>query len=440
MTSSAQQLSSHDSSSHDSSSVPSSCDVVVIGAGLAGLATARHLAISGLDVHVIEASDDIGGRVRTDSVDGLLLDRGFQLYNPSYEEGARILDLNLLNVRSFTAGVEVRINGRSHRLADPRHEPTWAVDSLLAPVGSWTSKLKFSRYAAKLALRNPPPDSVDQRTGAFLERTFGKELTSTVLRPFLAGVFLDENLDTSKRFFDVVLRSFVKGRPGLPEGGMQQIPRQLAAQLPAGSIHTNTRVVSLKSGQVVTDNGIVTCRAIVVATDAQVAHTLIPAVVAPESRAVTTWYHLADCDGSELTQGKSTIVVDGQRFSHGSIDSSRPLINTAVLTHAAPEYASDNRVLVSSSAVGIHDSVYSETLVRKHLEALYGVSTAGWTHVTTYPIADALPAMSAPHAITTPAHLGDGVYVAGDYRAVSSINGAFTSARRAAEALLSDLR
>ena len=73
--------------------LPSSCDVVVIGAGLAGLTAARALTIAGRSVAVLEASDDIGGRVRTDQVDGLLLDRGFQLYNPSYTEGTHILDL-----------------------------------------------------------------------------------------------------------------------------------------------------------------------------------------------------------------------------------------------------------------------------------------------------------------------------------------------------------
>ncbi|MEI6405345.1 MAG: FAD-dependent oxidoreductase [Actinomycetes bacterium] len=419
-------------------SLPHSCDVVVIGAGLAGLATARHLAVAGLDVHVLEASDDIGGRVRTDSVDGLLLDRGFQLYNPSYDEGARILDLKSLNVRSFTAGVQVRTNERTYHLADPRHEPTWAVDSLLAPVGSLRSKIKFATYVIKNALGAHEPDSVDQRSGAFLERTFGKEFTTKLLRPFLSGVFLEDQLDTSKRFLDLVLRSFVSGQPGLPYGGMQQIPRQLAAQLPAGSIHLNTRVTSISPGQVSTTEGPLTCRAIVIATDTRQAASLTTQVASTPNHSVTTWYHLADCAAEELTQGKSTIVVDGDRFASVIPDASRPLANSVVLTHAAPEYASNGRVLVSSSAVGVHDSVYSEKLVRSHLESLYGVPTSGWTYVASYPIPDALPSMSAPHAMTTPARLDTGLYIAGDYRAVSSINGAFISGRRAANAVLLD--
>ncbi len=420
-----------------SEALPQECDVVVVGAGLAGLSAARQLAVAGRDVHVLEAGDDIGGRVRTDVVDGMLLDRGFQLYNPSYEEGARILDLNSLDVKSFTAGVIVSMDGRNYRMADPRHEPAWAIDSLLAPVGSIKSKLSLARYAAGLAIGNLELDSVDQRTGAFLERKFGKELTAKLLRPFLAGVFLEENLDTSKRFFDTVLRSFVKGTPGVPAQGMQQIPRQLATQLNSGSIHLNTRVTKVSSKLVETDQGVIRCRNVVLAISAHQAATLVPALATPTTNSVTTWYHLADCDSSELTDGKSTIVVDGRRYENHQPDASRPLVNTVVLTNAAPSYA-PGKVLVSSSALGIHDSVESEAAVRAHLASLYAMSTSSWEHVATYPVAHSIPAMLPPHTAASNPRLGDNLYVAGDYREVSSINGAFVSGRKAATAILED--
>ena len=115
--------------------IPSKTDVVIIGAGVAGLAAARRLSIAGREVCVIDASDEIGGRIRTDQVDGLLLDRGFQLYNPSYSEGISVLDLKALDVKSFSPGVIVSIDGRNYKMADPKREPSWAIDSLLAP--SW---------------------------------------------------------------------------------------------------------------------------------------------------------------------------------------------------------------------------------------------------------------------------------------------------------------
>lgn len=420
------------------SGIPSKTDVVVIGAGLAGLAAARRLSIAGREVCVIDASDEIGGRIRTDQVDGLLLDRGFQLYNPAYTEGISVLDLKALDVKSFSPGVIVSIEGRNYSVADPKRDPASAIDSLLAPVGRFSSKFKFARYALGLALTKTKSASYDQRTDAFLRAKFGTDLTDTLLRPFLAGVFLEPELATSKRFFDIALKSFISGTPGVPSAGMQAIPRQLAAQLPTGSIHLNVTAQAVASTMVRTDLGDIRCRSVVIATNARSAALLIPSLKVPPSNGVTTWYHLADCPGSELTEGKSTLVVDGRKFKGPLDDPSRPLVNTVVMTNSAPSYASNGRTLISSSAIGVHPSTHSELSVRSHLAALYKVPTGNWTHVATYPIPDALPMMAAPHDIEQSVRLSDGVYIAGDYRQVSSTNGALASGRRSAEALLTD--
>ncbi len=420
------------------SGIPSKTDVVVIGAGVAGLAAARRLAIAGREVCVIDASEDVGGRIRTDKVDGLLLDRGFQLYNPSYPEGISVLDLAALDVKSFSPGVIVSIDGRNYKVADPKREPTWAIDSLLAPVGKISSKLKFARYAIGVALKKANSESYDQRTDAFLVAKFGKELTDKILRPFLAGVFLEPELATSKRYLDIALKAFVAGTPGVPSAGMQAIPNQLAAQLSSGSIHLNVTAKAVASTMVRTDQGDIRCRSVVIATNARSAALLIPSLKVPASNAVTTWYHIADCAGTELTEGKSTLVVDGKKFDGNLDDSSRPLVNTVVITNSAPTYASNGRTLVSSSALGVHSSTQSELQVRSHLASLYKVPTGNWTHVATYPIPDALPMMNAPHDVAQSVRLSTGVYIAGDYRQVSSINGALASGRRAAEALLTD--
>ena len=420
------------------SNLPTKVDVVVIGAGLAGLAAARRIAIAGQSVCVIEAGDEIGGRVRSDYVDGLILDRGFQLYNPAYDEGARILDLKSLNLKSLTAGLIVSIDGRQYKLADPRHEPAWAADSLIAPVGSVKSKLKFVKYALTNAFGKQDFSSFDQRTDQFLRRNFGKDLTEIALRPFLAGVFLEDELATSKRFFDVVLKTFVQGQPGVPANGMQEIPRQLAAQLPAGSIHLNTTVEQVLPGKVVTSLGAVNARAVIVAANARSAASLLPTLKVPNSDSVTTWYHLANVSTEELTEGKGTLIIDGKRYAENFADPNRPVVNTVAISNAAPSYAKNGQVLISSSVLGVHHSTSAEAQVRKHLASLYKTSTTTWQHVATYPIPDALPAMNAPHQLWQEPRLGDGIYLAGDYREVSSINGAFHSGRRAAEAALAD--
>lgn len=419
-------------------SLPKSCDVVVVGAGLAGLTAARALTIAGRSVVVLEASDDIGGRVRTDVVDGLQLDRGFQLYNPSYVEGTHILDLNALELQPLTAGLIVSIDGRNYRMGNPRHEPTWAVDSMLAPVGKIRDKLKFAKYAAKIGLADEKSDSIDQRTEAFLNFKFGRDLTNKLLRPFLAGVFLDDELATSKRFLDIVLRSFVAGVPSVPKYGMQEIPRQLAAQLQANTVFCDVEVTAVAPRKVITHQGQIDCRAVIIATDAHSANKFVPTIKVPKMNSVTTWYHLADCLPADLTNGAGTLVVDGRRYDKHAADPKRPVVNTVALSNAAPSYASDGRVLVSTSTLALDSNAEAELAVRSHLATLYGVPTAGWKSVAAYPIANALPAMLPPHVVKQTARIVDGLYVAGDYRAVSSINGAFASGRRAAEALLID--
>ena len=416
--------------------LPKECDVVVIGAGLAGLATARALSLAGRDVQVVEASDGIGGRVRTDNVDGLLLGRGFQLCNPSYVEGARILDLEALDLHNLTPGILVSLANKSFELGDPRRNPLSIADSLMAPIGSLAAKLKFSQYALKKGFGSTASDAVDQRTGAFLDFAFGEKFSQTLLRPFLAGVFLEDELQTSKRFFDIVLRAFVRRTPSLPANGMGAIPAQLAAQLPEGSIHLNTKATNISATLVRTSEGDIKCKAVVLATSAASANELVPSFATPQSNSVTTWYHLADCEAEELTGGRSTLVVDGLRYKYGNPDPMRPLVNTVVLSNSVPSYASEGRVLVSSSAVGLHETVDDEKLVRTHLTGLYNVDASNWSHVATYAIKDALPKMTPPHAPSQSVTLAPGVYLAGDYCDVSSINGAFKSARRAAQQLL----
>jgi hypothetical protein len=408
-------------------------DVIVIGAGLAGLSAARHLVDAGRDVLVVDASDAVGGRIRTDIVDGIRMDRGFQLHNPSYPTARRMLDQNALDLRPFVAGALVSIGGSRHALADPRRQPTALASSLLAPIGTPTSKAAFLAYAAACAtlpterlLARPDISALDALSRAGVSTRTMERL----VRPFLSGVFLEDTLSTSRRFLDLVLRSFVRGTPSVPALGMQRIPEQLAAGLPRASIRLNESVVSISEStpmQVTTTEGTHTATDIVIAADNKHANLLWPALTTARSHDVTTWYHLAP-EGFELTRGRPWLVIDGQRRG--------PVVNSVVLTHAAPEYA-PGRILVSSSALGRHASGDVERSVRAHLSVLHGVDTQRWELVGTYAVQSALPSMDPPLPVHRSARLADHVVVAGDYRDTASIEGALASGRRAAHALLS---
>jgi len=392
-------------------------DVVVLGAGLAGLACARHLSAAGVDVVLHEAADTVGGRVRTDVVDGLLLDRGFQVHNTGYPEAQRVLDHGALDLQPFAAGALVRYGDRLHRVGDPRRVPTWVLSTTLAPIGSLQDKLLVAASAVRAGLGSADRllDAPETTTyDALRARGFSDAVIDRFLRPFLSGVFLEDQLSTSSRFFDLVWRSFVRGTQCVPSAGMGAMPQQLADGLPAGVLRLSSPVQELP-----------TARAVVVATDPVSAGRLLPELDVPDMNGVVTHYQLAP----EPPVAEAAIVLDGER--------SGPVANTVVMTNAAPSYAT-GRILVSSSVVS---GDADEPVVRTHLARLYGVDTRGWEHVARYDVTAGLPSQVPPMGrVRKSVRVRDGVFVCGDHRDSGSIQGALVSGRRAATAVLQELR
>ncbi len=389
-------------------------DVVVVGAGLAGLACALHLGRADVDVELHEAEPVVGGRVRTDEVDGMLLDRGFQVHNTGYPEAQRVLDHDALDLQRFVKGALVRVGDRLHRVGDPRSVPTWALSSVRAPIGSLPDKLRTVALALQDGYGPVPLDRPETTTRElFRRRGLSDDVVDRFLRPFLSGVFLEDRLDTSSRVFDVVWRSFVRGSQCVPATGMGAMPAQLASRLRPGVLRLESAVERLPSA-----------RAVVVATSPPAAARLLPDLAVPAMRSVTTHYHLAP----DAPVREAAIVLDGERRG--------PVANTVVLTNAAPSYA-PGRHLVSSSVVS---GDADEPVVRAHLQRLYGVDTAAWEHVARYDVVEALPDQRPPMGrLRREVRLGGGLFVCGDHRDSGSIQGALVSGRRAAEAVLQEL-
>ena len=403
----------------------SEVETVVVGAGLAGLCAARRLADAGVEVAVLEAGPAVGGRVATDVVDGFLLDRGFQVHNTAYPEAARVLDHGALDLRAFTPGALIRYGDRLHRVADPRRRPLAAPGTVLAPIGSPLDKARVAVLAGRDALLPARRLEAAPETTTY-EALRARGLSDTVidrfLRPFLAGVFLESELTTSSRFFDLVWRTFARGSVCVPAGGMRRIPEQLAARLPAGTVHCGVEVLRVRAGAVETAAGTVRARSVLVAADPGTAAALLPGLTAPRMLSVTTVYHAA----AEPPVTGPTLVLDGEGAGR--------IVNSVVLTNAAPTYSPDDRALVSTSVLGTEPPPDAE--LRRHLERLYGVSTAGWETLATVRVPHALPAAPPPLPLRRPVDLGDGLFVAGDHRDTPSIQGAMVSGRRAATAVL----
>ncbi|MET7471446.1 NAD(P)/FAD-dependent oxidoreductase [Micromonospora sp. NPDC005222] len=405
-------------------------DVVVVGGGLAGLAAARRLHRAGVPWRLLEAGDRLGGRVATDRVDGFLLDRGFQVLNTAYPRLGGLVDLGALDLGWFTSGVLVRRGDRLERLVNPLREPTGAPGTLTAGIGSLTDRLRFAALAAGYAtvpvgrLLDTPETSAEK---ALRRAGLSDAIIEELLRPFLTGVLLDRELATSSHVLAVVMRSFARGRIGLPADGMQALPRALTAPLPAELIELNTPVTQVGPGRVRTPSGEITCRAVVVAVDPPAAATLLPGLDRVRMHAYTTYYHSTDTAPLD----EPILLLDGDR---------RELVaNTAVVSRAAPTYAPDGRHLVATSVVG--PQAPPEPVIRRELDRLYGRSTADWTHLTTVAVPDALPAAPPPQGrLRKPVALGEGQYVAGDHRDSPSIQGALASGWRTAGAVVADLR
>jgi len=445
---------------HDPREEPVRVEVAVVGAGLAGLAAALHLTEAGWSCRVFEASDGVGGRVRTDRHKGFLLDRGFQVLLTAYPEAGRVLDLEELDLQPFEPGALVRIGAGFYPLLDPFRHPLRALSTVRSPVGSLADKLrvlKLRRRARSGELFDGPETTAVE---ALRGIGFSNEMIDAFFRPYLGGVFLDPALRTSSYMLDFVFRWMSRGPVALPARGMGSIPGQLAGRLPTGTVWLDSPVRAVEEATgarpaaVVLDGGArVEARAVVVATDGPEAARLLsearrepgretgeetdgeiqaPEFPVPESRSVVCIYFAA----AEPPIEGPWLVLSGER---------EDLVrNFAVLSQVAPGYAPPGRHLVmatvlggGSTSVGPNDSEL-ERAVHRQLTDWFGNQVDLWERLAVYRIPHALPAQ--PPGFRARRELGprvgDGLYVAGDWLENASIEGALVSGRRAAEAVL----
>ncbi len=406
-------------------------DVAIVGGGLAGLACARRLADAGVPCVVLEASDAVGGRVRTDTVDGFRIDRGFQVLLTAYPEANRVLDMGALDLRAFSPGALVRADGRWHRVADPLREPRHLAATLLADVGSLADKLRV--LALRRRVRSGSLDALWARpettTDALLRREIGfsDAMMARFFQPFLGGVMLDRALGASSRAAEFYLRMFTEGAAAVPNAGMQAIPEQLAAALPAGTVRLERRAERVEPDGVRLAGGDrVAARAVVVAVEAPEVPYLLPGTRVPEGKSTLYLAWAAD----EPPRPEPVLMLDG--------DGTGPVNNAQVMSAVAPGLAPDGQALVTATVIG-HPTVPDadvERAARAQLSEWFGASVDGWRLLSTRRVLHALPDLpSLDPPERAPQH-PSGVWLAGDWRRNGSIDGALVSGRHTAEAVL----
>jgi phytoene dehydrogenase-like protein len=411
-------------------------DVLVVGGGLAGLCCARRLVERGLSTVVLEASDGVGGRVRTDEVEGFRLDRGFQVLSTAYPEARAVLDYAALGLRAFYPGALVRFGGRFHRVADPWRNPLEGVAGALSPIGTFADKLRVARLrrracAGPLAELFARPETTSERllrdlgfTDAMIDRFF---------RPFFGGVMLDRTLGASSRMLEFVFRMFARGDAVLPAHGMGAIPAQIAASLPAGTVRLAAPVEAIDAARCILRSGeVLAGRAVVVATEGPAAARLLGLPPPSRSRAVTCRYYAAEGD----PVGAPILMLDGNGRG--------PVNNLCMPSAVAPGYAPPGTTLVSATVLGApaNDDAELDVAVRTQLTEWFGACVREWRHLRTYRIVHALPGIDTPAlaAPDGPIRVRPRLFLAGDHRVSASIHGAMVSGRHAADAVADELQ
>ncbi|MFT5904584.1 MAG: phytoene dehydrogenase-like protein [Cryomorphaceae bacterium] len=405
-------------------------EVIIIGAGLSGLACALELIKEGVSVQLVEQDDAPGGRVRTDTVEGFLLDRGFQVYLDAYPNAGQLLDLAALDLQYFEPGAIIFEKGKRHRLMDVFRRPKSLFSSAFSPIGNLIDKALVAklRFSLKFSSIDKIQKREDLSTEDYLKRFgFSDGMIDRFFRSFYGGIFLENELRTSSRMFEFTFKMFTEGSATLPAKGMEEIPRQLAARLPAGVLRCNALVFEVRAGEVILASGEkLTPDQLVLAVPSDAAQKLLPTLALPELkwRSVTNCYFAAP--RSPLNE--AIIALSGDP---------RSLINNvSVPSDLSTYYAPEGQSLISVSVLGLHEEEDFLARVLSELSSWFGEEVTSWRHLRTDCIARALPEQT-PNT-RPPANELEGVFLCGDQQTTTSIEGAITSGQETARRILAE--
>ncbi len=404
--------------------------ITIIGAGISGLTAAVYLHRKNYNVQIFEATDRVGGRIKTDTIDGFRLDRGFQVLLTDYPEAKALLDYEKLNLQRFLPGATVLYDGGQFDIADPFRRPSTLFSTLFAPVGSL--KDKFNTFLLKKKLVDISNSAIFNQTetdtySKLIKYGFSQKMIDRFFKPFFSGIFLENELKTSSNMFDFVMKLFSTGDAAIPELGMEEIPKQLAAMLPENSIFYNHKVAAIKNNTIHCENGSVfqTDR-IIIATEA---NGLVGNYITKQKqrfRQVTNIYF----ETTVAPNSKAIVILN-------AASNKKWVNNLTIISNVSNRYAPKGKVLVSVSYNGIpeiDDASLAENM-KSELKQWYGKQVEDWKMLKTYRINYALPNQDTVRNEVSNSELqiNENVYMCGDHLMNGSINAAMKTGRLVAD-------
>ena len=402
--------------------------ITIIGAGIAGLTCAKYLRDQGIDALILEASDEVGGRVRTDLDDGFKLDRGFQVLLTSYPEAEKLLNYDALRLKKIPSGARIRRRNEFFTMPNPLKNFLSAPQALFSPVGSVIDKFKVLQLNFATQNSADPDLRADDTTISFLKGFgFSETMLELFFIPFFRGVFLEKDLQTNSALFKFLYSQFSKGDVVIPEAGMQAIPEQIKGHLSLEQIRLNTKVQKIDGKKILLENGeAIESDTIVLATDASAAAQLLGETSRTEFNGTACLYFESD----------SPLNLNGEPFLIINSNKGELIDHILPVSDIIPSFAPDGKTLISVNVVGNKEA--TEQGVRSELAKWFGAGKT-WNHLKTYKIPNALPQFFADSPTENELKLSETLYRCGDYTAYPSLNAAMRSGRLVAEMITSGL-
>lgn len=409
--------------------------VIIIGGGITGLTAANHLHKNKIDFLLLERSDRVGGRVKTEVIDGHRFDHGFQVLLTAYPMAKKWLDYEALDLRAFAPGALLLYpDGKKDRIGDPLRDISSLLPTVLSRAGSLTDKFKILSLRNRLKRMSIEEifDQSEKPTGKVLQEEYGfsTHMIKHFFQPFFAGIFLEKELKTSRRMFDFVFKMFSEANTAIPNLGMEEIPKQLAANLPAESIQCHAEVVRV-DGQAVhlKDGSTVHASHIVVATEAT---SLIKELANIKTTFQSTLHLHYLATQSPIEQPLIALNTLPNRLSN----------NICAINAVAPGYSKGDKHLISISLVGQPSMNSGELnkLVTKELSQWFGKAVYDWQKVEERTITYALPNQNqVVHQLAKQQRLlRKGLYAAGDFQLNGSINAAMKAGEEVADLVIEE--